>query len=139
MCNTIPNQPLFHTEIFYSNRVKLDGTYGQLGHSLNNSEVLPRKILDFGSVILQVACGRSHTLCLTDKNKLYSFGLAASGQLGIGDTGNRNSPVLVSLTKFLETKTRVCIYLICVVYMSRSNSCKVLFILFIAEVISASF
>jgi len=83
-----------------------DGTYGQLGHSSFGSEILPRKILEFGSVIVQVGCGRSHTLCLTDKNKLYSFGLAASGQLGIGNCANKNSPMLVGSKSIYSS--RIC-------------------------------
>ncbi|ODN02865.1 putative E3 ubiquitin-protein ligase HERC4 [Orchesella cincta] len=66
------------------------GTYGQLGHGSSSNEVLPRKILEFGRVVTQVACGRCHTLCWTN-DKLYTFGLNSSGQLGISG-GNRNTP-----------------------------------------------
>jgi len=55
--------------------------------------VLPRKILEFGSVVNQVACGRCHTLCVVNK-KLYSFGLGSMGQLGIPND-SQNTPALV--------------------------------------------
>lgn len=71
-----------------------NGAYGQLGHGTLTNEVLPRKILDFGSVVTQVACGRCHTLCWTNE-KLYSFGLNSNGQLGYA-SGNKNSPFFVS-------------------------------------------
>lgn len=69
------------------------GTYGQLGHGSLSNEVLPRKILEFGRVVTQVACGRCHTLCWTN-DKLYAFGLNSSGQLGFSG-GYRNTPVHV--------------------------------------------
>jgi E3 ubiquitin-protein ligase HERC4 len=70
------------------------GAYGQLGHYNFNNEVLPRKILDFGTVVAQVACGRCHTLCWTN-DRLYSFGLNSNGQLGYAG-GNKNTPFHVS-------------------------------------------
>lgn len=69
------------------------GAYGQLGHGSLTNEVLPRKILEFGKVVTQVACGRCHTLCLTN-DRLYTFGLNSSGQLGFSG-GYRNTPVHV--------------------------------------------
>lgn len=36
------------------------------------------------SVLVQVACGASHTVALTQKNNIWSFGDNSLGQLGIG-------------------------------------------------------
>jgi alpha-tubulin suppressor-like RCC1 family protein len=36
-----------------------------------------------------------HSLILTDTNKVYSFGYNNVGQLGLGDTSNRNTPTLI--------------------------------------------
>ncbi|XP_003378945.1 putative HECT-domain protein [Trichinella spiralis] len=59
------------------------GTYGQLGHGNQNSELFPKQVMELmGSVVLDVACGRCHTLAITE-NKLYAFGLNTSGQLGL--------------------------------------------------------
>uniref|UniRef100_A0A5S6R1R1 HECT domain-containing protein n=1 Tax=Trichuris muris TaxID=70415 RepID=A0A5S6R1R1_TRIMR len=61
------------------------GTYGQLGHGYKNNEVLPKQVLELmGTRVLDVACGRCHTLALT-KEKVYAFGLNTSGQLGLPD------------------------------------------------------
>ncbi|CDW52534.1 E3 ubiquitin protein ligase HERC4 [Trichuris trichiura] len=61
------------------------GTYGQLGHGNKNNEVLPKQVVELmGTKVLDVACGRCHTLALT-KDKVYAFGLNISGQLGIPD------------------------------------------------------
>ncbi|OXA56991.1 putative E3 ubiquitin-protein ligase HERC4 [Folsomia candida] len=80
------------------------GAYGQLGHGGASNEVLPRKILDFGKCVTQVACGRCHTLCWTN-DKLYSFGLNSSGQLGF-TSGNKNTPFYVPSLPFVVD----CIY-----------------------------
>ncbi|CAG7668726.1 unnamed protein product [Allacma fusca] len=71
--------------------------YGQLGHGSLSNEVYPRKILEFGSVVTQIACGRCHTLCLAN-NKLYSFGLGSSGQLG-DSSKSCSSPMHVTALK----------------------------------------
>ncbi|KAI5088850.1 X-linked retinitis pigmentosa GTPase regulator isoform 2 [Silurus meridionalis] len=43
----------------------------------------PQRVEGIGERVLQVACGGSHTLALTEKH-LYSFGLGQFGQLGHG-------------------------------------------------------
>ncbi|KAG5681672.1 hypothetical protein PVAND_011086 [Polypedilum vanderplanki] len=63
-----------------------NGTFGQLGHGTVTNEILPRKVLELmGSTVIQIACGRRHTLTfLPSRNKVYAFGLGGSGQLGSG-------------------------------------------------------
>lgn len=71
------------------------GMYGQLGHNSVSNENLPRKVLDLmGSEITQIACGRCHMLAYSASGaRLYSFGLAGNGQLGLGaQTINKTSP-----------------------------------------------
>ena len=50
-----------------------------------------------GSEVTQLACGRCHVLVyLAKSNRLYSFGLGGSGQLGIGLANlNRTGPTLI--------------------------------------------
>uniref|UniRef100_A0A0B7B2U7 HECT domain-containing protein n=1 Tax=Arion vulgaris TaxID=1028688 RepID=A0A0B7B2U7_9EUPU len=73
------------------------GSYGQLGHSSNNNETLPKQVIELsGSEVSQITCGRGHTLAYVPKSgRLYAFGLGGSGQLGISSTENKNSPVCV--------------------------------------------
>ncbi|XP_064600028.1 probable E3 ubiquitin-protein ligase HERC4 isoform X2 [Liolophura sinensis] len=70
------------------------GMYGQLGHGSQNTEFLPKKVLELmGSIVTQIACGRCHTLAFVlGSGKIYSFGLGGNGQLGLGDTANRSVP-----------------------------------------------
>ncbi|XP_033239286.1 probable E3 ubiquitin-protein ligase HERC4 isoform X1 [Drosophila pseudoobscura] len=64
------------------------GNYGQLGHGVSYNEMIPRMVMELmGSTITQVACGNRHTLALVRSGgRVYSFGLGASGQLGIRNT-----------------------------------------------------
>ena len=41
---------------------------------------------------MQVAAGAYHTLFLTDFGELFSAGLNANGQLGLGDDSSRRLP-----------------------------------------------
>ena len=69
--------------------------YGQLGHNHTTHEYLPRQLVDLmGSEVTQIACGRCHVLVYVGASqRLYSFGLAGSGQLGVGATNiNKLNP-----------------------------------------------
>ncbi|XP_027205306.2 putative E3 ubiquitin-protein ligase HERC4 [Dermatophagoides pteronyssinus] len=72
------------------------GMYGQLGHGRNTNEVLPRKVFELmGVKIVQVSCGRCHTLVVSKQGRVYSFGLNGSGQLGIGNTCSKYLPISI--------------------------------------------
>lgn len=45
-----------------------------------------------GQRVIQVACGLSHTLALTDRGTVYSWGGAFRGALGLGDFTDRFEP-----------------------------------------------
>lgn len=77
---------------------------GRLGRaqlaSEHAGEDLYHKIVDFGSYdvfIIKVACGRSHTLAITNDYKVWAWGLNGHGQLGDDSTKNRSAPVRVKL------------------------------------------
>ena len=72
---------------------------GQLGlNSKNLIEPVPRMVKTLGtSIVVQVACGMSHVLALTNDGKLYSWGSNSEGQLGLGtDVRNEIKPKLIS-------------------------------------------
>ncbi|XP_041363097.1 probable E3 ubiquitin-protein ligase HERC4 [Gigantopelta aegis] len=73
------------------------GSYGQLGHTTNNNEILPKQVMELmGSEVTQTACGRRHTLAyVPSSGQLYAFGLGGSGQLGTGSTESKSTPCLV--------------------------------------------
>ncbi|XP_027854958.1 X-linked retinitis pigmentosa GTPase regulator-like [Xiphophorus couchianus] len=45
---------------------------------------VPQRVESITEPVLQVACGGSHTVALTDGSGVYSFGLGQFGQLGLG-------------------------------------------------------
>ncbi|XP_037538558.1 probable E3 ubiquitin-protein ligase HERC4 [Nematolebias whitei] len=74
------------------------GQFGQLGHNSFQDELRPRLVAElWGSKVMKIACGRNHTLVLTDANKVYSFGCGKHGQLGHGEEHHPSVPLPVSL------------------------------------------
>lgn len=93
------------------------GTYGELGSGNVQSVCKPQlvkmqnevmtvpsdddptvEVLKFGSMrpkIKQISCGGHHTLVLTSRGFLYSFGYGAHGQLGLRTSQNQLVPALV--------------------------------------------
>ncbi|XP_068340725.1 ultraviolet-B receptor UVR8-like isoform X2 [Pyrus communis] len=84
--------------------------FGQLGTGADEGETLP-KILDspgLGSKHTKVAsCGARHSVILTEDGQLFSWGWNKYGQLGLGDSVDRNIPSQVSIEGCL-TKNIAC-------------------------------
>ncbi|XP_051238205.1 probable E3 ubiquitin-protein ligase HERC4 [Dicentrarchus labrax] len=75
------------------------GKCGQLGHNSSRDELRPRLVAElWGAKIIKIACGRHHTLVLTDSKKLYSFGCGEQGQLGHGEE-SQSVPLPVQLPR----------------------------------------
>ena len=101
---------MYHTAI-----VKSDGTvytfglntYGQLGLGNTTDKNIPTKIenLEYtlngttttisATDIIEVFCGGSYTAILKLDGTVYTFGLNSTGQLGLGDTTNKNIPTKI--------------------------------------------
>ncbi|XP_075962649.1 putative E3 ubiquitin-protein ligase HERC4 isoform X1 [Anarhichas minor] len=74
------------------------GQYGQLGHNSFGDELRPRLVAElWGAKVTKIACGRHHTLVLTDSKRVYSFGCGAQGQLGHGEESHPSVPLPVQL------------------------------------------
>ena len=66
--------------------------------------------------VMQIACGGNHSIVLTMGGTSYAFGKNTSGQLGIGDRVDRNSPVPIKslwykyiiINLFVNIKTYFC-------------------------------
>ena len=76
------------------------GASGALGLGKDDDEPRPTilKIRDYsGKVqrIVQIACGRYHSMCLTEKNEIFSWGEGSFGRLGLGDEGDVDVPTKV--------------------------------------------
>ncbi|XP_037623787.1 probable E3 ubiquitin-protein ligase HERC3 [Sebastes umbrosus] len=76
------------------------GQYGQLGHNSFSDDLRPRLVAElWGAKVTKIACGRHHTLVLTDSKRVYSFGCGEQGQLGHGEESHPSVPLPVQLTQ----------------------------------------
>ncbi|XP_059190452.1 probable E3 ubiquitin-protein ligase HERC3 [Centropristis striata] len=74
------------------------GQYGQLGHNSFSNQPRPRLVAElWGAKVTKIACGRHHTLVMTDSKRLYSFGCGEQGQLGHGEETHPSVPLPVHL------------------------------------------
>lgn len=63
--------------------------FGQLGHGNDNSWDTPKLIQglkpsDIGSKVVSVVCGGSHSGAITDRGRVFMWGLNRNGQCGLG-------------------------------------------------------
>ncbi|XP_021888390.1 ultraviolet-B receptor UVR8-like isoform X3 [Carica papaya] len=74
--------------------------FGQLGTGTDHAETSP-KLLDAPSLdnkhAIVVSCGARHTIILTEDGQVYSWGWNKYGQLGLGDSTDRNTPSLIQI------------------------------------------
>ncbi|CAN7015004.1 unnamed protein product [Brassica oleracea var. botrytis] len=74
--------------------------FGQLGTGTDHAETIPR-LLDGQNMenkhAMAVSCGARHSAVLTDEGQLLCWGWNKYGQLGLGDTIDRNIPTQVQL------------------------------------------
>ncbi|GMO22374.1 MAG: hypothetical protein Ta2B_01250 [Termitinemataceae bacterium] len=72
--------------------------HGQLGLVENGgSRLIFTEVQSLNSKnIVAIAVGKSHALALGDNGKVYAAGLNENGQLGLGDTSNKDTFMLVS-------------------------------------------
>mmetsp|Transcript_21225 Transcript_21225/g.52171 ORF Transcript_21225/g.52171 Transcript_21225/m.52171 type:complete len:573 (-) Transcript_21225:16-1734(-) len=71
-----------------------DNRYGQLGRTVSQLEEknVPYIVSDLGDQeVVQVSCGKNHTVALTATHKLYCWGRNKKGQLGDPGKGIRDS------------------------------------------------
>ena len=74
------------------------GNFGQLGHGNLSNEILPRMVIELmGTTCTQISCGKRHVLTFVPtRQRVYSFGLGGSGQLGNKTTNNATTPQVVA-------------------------------------------
>jgi alpha-tubulin suppressor-like RCC1 family protein len=74
--------------------------FGQLGVGGNTAETSPRLVdapLLEDETSVAVACGARHSVVLTGSGKIFAWGWNKYGQLGLGDSNNRDLPVQVTM------------------------------------------
>lgn len=72
------------------------GTSGELGLNATSSVYSPTNLTSQGNVWISCTAGSSYSLAITTSGSLYSWGSNNLGQLGLGDTANRSTPVQIT-------------------------------------------
>eukprot|EP00339_Tiarina_fusa_P000836 CAMPEP_0117042184 /NCGR_PEP_ID=MMETSP0472-20121206/29396_1 /TAXON_ID=693140 ORGANISM="Tiarina fusus, Strain LIS" /NCGR_SAMPLE_ID=MMETSP0472 /ASSEMBLY_ACC=CAM_ASM_000603 /LENGTH=900 /DNA_ID=CAMNT_0004753363 /DNA_START=725 /DNA_END=3425 /DNA_ORIENTATION=+ len=82
------------------------GDYGRLGHGDSNDSHNAPKLVDrfAGQNVIQVSCGSSHTMALTDDNTTWSWGDGDYGKLGHGDTNMKSTPTKIEMLSCNQIK-----------------------------------
>ncbi|OQS00875.1 regulator of chromosome condensation (RCC1) [Thraustotheca clavata] len=74
------------------------GECGRLGHGDEEAIDQPKQVMYFeNKPVLHAACGREHTMVVTQSNQLYGFGWGEAGRLGTGESGKALEPQPVNL------------------------------------------
>ncbi|XP_021365239.1 RCC1-like G exchanging factor-like protein isoform X2 [Mizuhopecten yessoensis] len=77
-----------------------NNAYGQCGRTIVEGELYRyssqiHRIKDLPDNVTKVVCGQDHTLFLTAAGELYSCGMGADGQTGLGHYNSEHRPTLV--------------------------------------------
>ncbi|KAL5016244.1 hypothetical protein ScPMuIL_005833 [Solemya velum] len=79
------------------------GANGCLGHG-NYNDVSQAKIVEalLGYEVVQVSCGASHVLAVTNEHEVFSWGRGDNGRLGLGNQESSASPQAVPIPDHLQ-------------------------------------
>ncbi|CAF1921741.1 BnaC02g42750D [Brassica napus] len=70
--------------------------FGQVGVGNNVDQCSPVQVrFPDDQALVQVSCGWRHTLAVTERNNVFAWGRGTNGQLGIGESLDRNSPKII--------------------------------------------
>ncbi|XP_059186446.1 serine/threonine-protein kinase Nek8 [Centropristis striata] len=85
------------------------GSNGCLGHG-NYNDVTQPKIVEalLGYELVQVSCGASHVLAVTNEREVFAWGRGDNGRLGLGTQDTHNSPQQVCLPVEFEAQRVMC-------------------------------
>uniref|UniRef100_T1IUG2 X-linked retinitis pigmentosa GTPase regulator n=1 Tax=Strigamia maritima TaxID=126957 RepID=T1IUG2_STRMM len=74
---------------------------GQLGQGFPNCAIKPTCIKGLKhEKVVKIACGKNHTIALTESGNFYGFGCNKDGQLGEKHSKDVNEPVLITNSQF---------------------------------------
>jgi myosin-5 len=72
--------------------------YGQLGQGDTRDRkrfTAVDSLRNYGEKISEVSCGIAHTICQTNTDKVFVWGMGSKGQLGCGDTRHATLPLYI--------------------------------------------
>jgi alpha-tubulin suppressor-like RCC1 family protein len=79
------------------------GKDGALGHDTMDSQTTPKLVEALRcSPVVSVAAGGAHTVALSTKGRVYSWGCNCSGQLGVGNRIDASSPCVMEESHTLQ-------------------------------------
>ena len=82
-----------------------NNSFGAIGNANSGESFRPQIISGLsGARIVKINCGRFHSLALTEEGRVFAFGKARDGQLGLGDKNLENQFVPKIITELLGTK-----------------------------------
>ncbi|XP_044469876.1 ultraviolet-B receptor UVR8 isoform X2 [Mangifera indica] len=75
--------------------------FGQVGVADNADHCSPVQVkFPDDQKVVQISCGWRHTLAVTDQQNVYSWGRGTNGQLGNGQSCDRNIPIIIEALSF---------------------------------------
>ena len=84
------------------------GVHGQLGHGGVDDVLSPQLVTGLRRCrVIQVSCGYAHTVALTSKGHVFTWGCGLFGQLGTGTTDKHVRPVRLSMAAIRGRVTRI--------------------------------
>ena len=84
------------------------GTFGALGHETNESQHTPQQVAALmHTQIMSMAAGGHHTVALSAKGRVYTWGSNTDGQLGVGNCIDASLPCVVEDSSSLQV-SQVC-------------------------------
>ncbi|KAH9717222.1 Ultraviolet-B receptor UVR8 [Citrus sinensis] len=70
--------------------------FGQVGVGDNVDHCSPVQVkFPLDQKVVQISCGWRHTLAVTERQNVFSWGRGTNGQLGHGESSDRNSPKII--------------------------------------------
>uniref|UniRef100_F6YMX2 RCC1 and BTB domain-containing protein 1 n=1 Tax=Ciona intestinalis TaxID=7719 RepID=F6YMX2_CIOIN len=85
---------------------------GQIGSGSTANQGSPRKVTACigNKRIIDITCGQTTSLCVTDSGEVYSWGYNGNGQLGVGNNVNQTNPCRVAALQGVVIAQVVCGY-----------------------------
>ena len=85
------------------------GEHGCLGHGTTNESSKAKVVEDLvGCTVLQVSCGASHVMALTNDQQVFVWGKGSSGNLGLNDREERLRPTQIPFPSGFYPKSIIC-------------------------------
>ncbi|XP_077578799.1 RCC1 and BTB domain-containing protein 2 isoform X2 [Stigmatopora nigra] len=85
---------------------------GQVGSGSTANQPTPRRVSSClqSKVVVNIACGQLCSMAVLDNGEIYGWGYNCNGQLGLGNTGNQQTPCRVAALQGVKVVQVACGY-----------------------------